>query len=148
MINPLDLNLKYKGQDGARTIKEYLTLIEKKVNDLIDNLYYQPGEQIIVNGYFSGCLTGGNEWILFTINTPKLLDKVSNATIDGSVVIRHADGGYIQENSPINSLGTITMNRKKDNQITFHLSFNEKKLNFANNSVVSVEVLDCKITFS
>ena len=35
MINPLNLNLKYRGETGAKTIKEYLKITEDKANEII-----------------------------------------------------------------------------------------------------------------
>ena len=118
------------------------TLIEE------NKMYHKKGEQITIGGYYAAAFTSTNTSIQFTITTPKLLDKVSKATIDGKIILRHADGGYIANAELISSIGTAVMGYKRGNQLSFGINLKKAATNFTNNSVVSVTLQDCKITFS
>jgi len=118
-------------------------------NELIDSseFFHRKGESIIVGGYFAGNLTGSNKTIQFTIPTPKRLDKITSATLTGSVIIRHADGGYIANNEEITSLGEVGVGYKMQNSLSFGITLKEAAA-FTNNSVVAIVLQNCKITFT
>lgn len=127
------------------------TILNGKTNQALieeSSLYHKPGEQITIGGYYAGTFTSANTSIQFTVTTPKWLDKVSKATIAGNVILRHADGGYIANVVSIASIGTVVMGYKRGNQLSFGINLKTPASNFTNNSVVSVTLQDCKITFS
>ena len=141
---------------GTKNVNDFETYIRTKTDNwsewkklfIEDTFYHQSGDQFTVGGYYSATFTSSNTEVQFTVTTPKWLDKVSNATIEGIITIRHADGGYIANAVSIESIGTVSMRYKRGNQLSFGLKLKTPATNFTNNSVLALVLQDCKITFS
>lgn len=74
--------------------------------------FYAPGDSIDLSyNIFSGYLAASGANVYFFIPFAKALSMISGATLSGSFTIRHADGGFIGNNSgqPLSDLGTVTI---------------------------------------
>lgn len=119
-------------------------MINEKLLD--DYLYYKPGDTYSFTYQSGGYVTGGGKSVFFTIFVPKLLSKISNISITGTLQLRQKNGYPLTATSITDGTFTIDIN-KRDNAITFNMIHNTAYTNIENNSAVGVDFVG-NITFS
>lgn len=71
-------------------------LLDRILNELADELYFQPGESVTVSGRFVGFCTSGSTALQFSTLLPKSTKLVSNVSITNITGgVRITTGGYV-----------------------------------------------------
>ena len=122
-----------------------------KIDEVYNDFYYKNGDTFEVSTPYLHCpgiLSGGKKGIYFTIPVDKSMKKINSATIESSdVQIRHADGGYIAQNVPLASLGTLSVSKISDRNLSVVLTLTNEASQ-TNNSVITVSINSITISFS
>lgn len=132
---------------------ETFNLLQDNVEDAIDgSLYYKSGDTYEIGGqlYTGGVLTGSAKNIQFSIFLPKLLDNISNITINSINITARGINGYLlnsQNLSDLTSAGVLSVVSIENNCASIQYTSN-KAFNTTNNTVVGIYLKDTVITFN
>ena len=136
---------------GEATWSEYKDRVDfKKITVQGKNvLFYENEDTYQINNSFinvGGCITSGQKQLRFAIFTPKLLTNISSIVVNNAkLTARHVDGGYLLDAQDVTS--RLEAYKAGDNTI-YLVYVSSSAMNTTNNTPVTVEINNLKLTFS
>ena len=122
---------------------------EVTVDRKLSEWKFKKGDTVHYNAcIFTGFLTSSGGSIFFSIPLWKEIASGLSVSVSGTVIIRHADGGYMANTVTLASLGTIATSYT-NNMVFVRVTLTTAST-FTNNSVLAVQPTGegLNITFS
>lgn len=147
------INFENKPSTNTPINATNLNTLQDNVEDAIDGgLYYKSGDTYEIGSqlYAGGVLTGSAKTIQFSIFLPKLLDNISNITINSINITARGINGYLlnsQNLSDLTSAGVLSVVSIENNCASIQYTSNEA-FNTTNNTAVGIYLKDTVITFN
>lgn len=119
--------------------------------NVYDELFYSPGDTYEADYlYVGGFLSNSTKGIYFTIFLPKKFgNDINTATINNfEFYIRKSNGGYLENGATPSSFNTINFRDFSDNRLTIICTKSSAYSNVTNNTPISIEIRNLKVTFS
>lgn len=136
---------------NLNNIEDGIESNDTRISEVYEDMYYNANDTFEISTPYLNCagmLSGGQKGVYFTIPVDKSMKKITTATIESSnVQIRHADGGYIAQNVSLASLGTLSVSKISDRNLSVVLTLTNAASQ-TNNSVITVSINSITISFS